>query len=144
MKSLKWMLSAYVLVTMNVGLSSFAKEAVLRVRGCGTGCRIETVQLTSPSWMRDGWAKVLERESMYIIGINGRDEKYYRGQALPAVGQYWIFAKCNDKWFGIGYKSDGSDAKTESIYDESGKPKSYTAGENVYNRHQKLCSALRK
>jgi hypothetical protein len=126
------------------GLPSFAQEAVLPVRGCGTGCRIETVQLSAPSWMSDGWAKVLERASMFIVDMNGREEKFFRGQPLPTVEQYWIFAKCNDKWFGTGYKSDGSDAKTDTIYDESGNPLSYTAAGNVYDRHQKLCNALRQ
>ena len=123
--------------------ASLAQEAVLPVRGCGTGCRIESRQLSEPTWMNDGWAKVLERTSLYIVDMYGREEKSFRGQPLPAIEQHWIFAKCNDKWFGTGFKSDGSDAKTESIYDEDGRPKSYTAAGNVYDRHQKLCSTLR-
>ena len=128
---------------MLLGNPSVAQDAVLTVRGCGTGCRIETTQLSTPSWMSDGWAKVLERSSMYIVDMNGREEKYFRGQLLPAVEQYWVFAKCNDRWFGQGFKSDGSDARTESIFDENGNPKSYTAAANVYERHQKLCNAVR-
>jgi len=126
-----------------LGNPSVAQDAVLTVRGCGTGCRIETTQLSTPSWMGDGWAKVLERSSMYMMDTNGKEAKYFRGQPLPAVEQYWVFAKCNDRWFGQGFKSDGSDAKTESIYDESGSHKSYTAALNIYDRHQKLCNAVR-
>jgi hypothetical protein len=126
-----------------LGSPSVAQEAILGVRGCGTGCRIETTQLSAPSRMGDGWAKVLEKSSMYIMGMDGIEEKYFLGRLLPAIEQYWVFAKCNDKWFGQGFKSDGSDARTESIYDESGNPKSYTAAANVYDRHQKLCNTLR-
>ena len=121
---------------MLFGMASPAQDAVLTLRGCGTGCRIETTQLSAPSWMSDGWAKVMERSSMYIMDMNGRQEK-------PVVKQYWVFAKCNDKWFGQGFKSDGSDAKIQSIYNEGGARKTYTAVDNVYDRHQKLCSALR-
>jgi len=131
----KFLLPSGAAVFVLLGNPSFAQDAVLTVRGCGTGCRIETTQLSTPSSMGDGWAKVLERSSMYIVEPNGREAK--------SVKQYWVFAKCNDRWFGQGSKSDGSDARTESIYDESGSPKSYTAAANVYQRHKKLCNALR-
>jgi len=143
MKVAKSFLTYGAAVFVLSGTPSVAQDAVLDVRGCGTGCRIETTQLSAPSWMADGWAKVLERSAMYIVDINGREEKYFRGQPLPAVEQYWVFAKCNDKWFGQGFKSDGSDARTVSIYDESGNPKSYTASANIYDRHKKLCNSLR-
>jgi hypothetical protein len=140
---LRTLLLIFSVAPMVGAAPSLAQEAVLSVRGCGTGCRIETRQLSEPRLMGDGWAKVLERTSLYIVDMKGREEKFFRGQPLPAIEQYWIFAKCNDKWFGTGFKSDGSDAKTESIYDENGNPKSYTAAGNVYDRHQKLCGALK-
>lgn len=104
MKTAKILLSSGAAVCAILVNPSVAQEAILGVRGCGAGCRIETTQLSAPSRMGDGWAKVLERSSMYIMGMDGIEEKYFRGRLLPAVEQYWVFAKCNDKWLGKASK----------------------------------------
>lgn len=78
MTARKLVLTCTAATMMSAG-ASLSQEAVLAVRGCGTGCRIETRQLSEPSWMSDGWAKVLERTSLYIVDMYGNDEKSFRG-----------------------------------------------------------------
>ena len=42
------------------------QEHVLPVFGCGTGCRVETEQLSLPEVMDDGWIKVKVRQCTWI------------------------------------------------------------------------------
>ena len=118
--------------------SSFAQRAILNVRGCGTGCRVETLQLSKPSTMRDGWSKVLVKETWIEQDFDGVDRINSR-----FGGQYWFFANCNEGLVGIGTRSDRHDAKLNSIYTVDGYKKNVTASGNLYERWKQLCDAVR-
>ena len=42
------------------------QEDVLPIFGCGTGCRVETEQLSLPNRMPDGWLKVKVRQRIWV------------------------------------------------------------------------------
>lgn len=124
------------LVTVFIATTSFAQRAILDVRGCGTGCRVETMQLSKPSKMSDGWAKVLVSESWIEQDLDGVD--HINGRF---GGQYWFFANCNEGLVGSGSRSDRLDATVTSIYTVDGLRKNVTASGNLYERWRKLCDA---
>jgi len=142
MNKAKFLLPSGAAVLVLLGSPSVAMDAVLAVRGCGTGCRVETVQLSKPArmpgWaeMPGGWGKVLVKETWIWNDWNGVDH------VLKGY-QYWFFANCREGLAAFGKKSDRSDATIGSIYTESGYPKNTSVAGNIYDRYQKLCNALR-
>ena len=55
----------FLLLITPAGLT-VPQEHVLPVFGCGTGCRVETEQLSLPEQMPDGWIKVKVRQRTWI------------------------------------------------------------------------------
>jgi hypothetical protein len=138
-KKSKHMLLARGITILSVifyGSSVSAQRAVLDVRGCGTGCRVETIQLSRPSKMNDGWSKVLVKETWIEQDLNGVDSINNR-----YGGQYWFFAECQQGLTGEGMKSNRRDASITSIYTVDGLRKDVTASGNLYERWEKLCKA---
>ena len=55
----------FLLLSSPQGLS-MPQEHVLPVFGCGTGCRVETEQLSLPERMPDGWLRVKVRQRTWV------------------------------------------------------------------------------
>jgi len=121
-----------------------AQHAVMGSFGCGTGCFINEMQLSTPTRMQDGWSKVLvELRQQCWSGIKGdpNPNRGGRGCTHGATWKRWYFAKCNGDLWGEGSASDGSDAYTRKIYDEGGSPINYNAGGAIYNKWKALCQS---
>ena len=127
----------FLLLLLTISSTPAFAQAIMTVRGCGTGCRVETKQLSEATKMPNGWAKVLIEEEYIVQGLDGVDEVIER-----LGGRYWFFANCHDGLAAVGRASDRSDASYFSIYTEDGKKKDFTATDNVYQRHQMLCEAI--
>lgn len=56
------------------------------------------------------------------------------------VRTFWQFAKCDADLVGDGYKSDGSDAATQSIYYEGQRVDSSADG-MAYSKWEALCNS---
>jgi len=117
--------------------NSWAQRAVVDVRGCGTGCRVETMQLSKPKKMEDGWGKVLVKETWIEQDYDGVDTVNDR-----FGGQYWFFANCLEGLVGSGKRSDRGDATISSIYTVDGYRKNVSVAGNLYERWKNLCTAL--
>ena len=114
---------------------SNAQQAVTGSFGCGTGCSVREIQLSSPSRMGNGWSKVLVELTEKCAANTGRGcrEGYKR--------KTWYFAKCDGDFWGEGSASDGSNAYTERIYDQEGNPITYNSGGAIYSKWKALCEA---
>jgi hypothetical protein len=119
---------------------SIAQQAVIGGYGCGTGCAVSVKQLSSPERIGNGWSRVLVSETTRYYGPDGR-ETSFRGIPSGQSIKFWQFAKCDGSIVGWGYKSDGSDARTESIYDEEGRRIIYNAGGQRYSKWEALCNS---
>jgi hypothetical protein len=111
-----------------------AQQATIGGYGCGTGCSISIEQLSSPTRMGNGWSKVLVKETAKIFDMNGRLER-------KSASTFWQFAKCDGDLLGRGYKSDGSDASTDRIYNEDGNKILDNAGGQAYGKWEALCTS---
>lgn len=136
------------------------QNAVMAVRGCGTSCRIETVQLSKPTRMDSAWRKVLVSEQMIVGVMKGKPPNVYSVDVFgDGMGRhvkprrYWLFANCDTGVIGEGQRSDMKDARFQSVYHPpgtyaydgrslAGQPRDSTADGNVYSRWQILCRAL--
>lgn len=117
---------------------SHAQPAVMQVRGCGTSCRVETKQLSKPTRMGGGWAKVLIREDWIVnSALDGIDHRLD-----DESSQYWFFANCFQGLVAFGARSDRKDAEVTSIYTADGNKKDVSASHNLYERYQILCEAV--
>ena len=90
------------------------QEHVLAVFGCGTGCRVETEQLSLPEVMDDGWLKVKVRQRTWINTCDWetkecRDEPA-SGRAGPPVIDLWLFADCAGERFATSKNPDRTDS----------------------------------
>jgi len=119
---------------------AIAQQATIGSYGCGTGCSVSIEQLSSPQRMGNGWSRVLVSETTRFYGPDG-SETSFRGIPSGQSKKFWQFAKCDDRLVGWGYKSDGSDAKTDSIYDEDGRKIDYNAGGQLYTKWAALCTS---
>ncbi len=87
------------------------QDHVLPVFGCGTGCSVETEQLTYPEIMDDGWIriKVIQRAWIRILMKNGQHK-----EISGAEGGYgpdavlWLFADCAGERFGVSATNNRS------------------------------------
>ena len=111
-----------------------AQQATIGHYGCGTGCSISIEQLSSPTKMGNGWSKVLVKESTRIFDMNGSLER-------KSASTFWQFSKCDSDLLGRGYKSDGSDARTDRIYYEDGNKILDNAGGQAYRKWEALCTS---
>ena len=126
------------------------QEHVLPVFGCGTGCRVETEQLSLPQRMPDGWLRVKVRQRIWIQNCDWKltlvtcvDEPA-SGRAGPPVQDLWLFADCSGERFATSKNPDRSDAWEQDVYyrekgEFSGYPKHGTVHGNPFMRWAKLC-----
>jgi len=124
-------LSATYLALSLFPKGAIAQQATIGSYGCGTGCNVSVEQLSSPQRMGNGWSRVLVSET-----TRGSRE-------IPSeqTRRFWQFAKCDDKFVGWGYKSDGSDAKIDNIYYEDGRKIVNNAGGQLYTKWEALCNS---
>lgn len=125
------------------------QEHVLPVFGCGTGCRVETEQLSLPQRMQDGWLRVKVRQRTWIQRCDWNTtplecvDEPASGRAGPPVQTLWLFADCNGERFATSKNPDRSDAWEQSVYYEEGEwkgtPKYQTVSGNPFMRWAKLC-----
>jgi len=90
--------------------------------------------------MGNGWSRVLVIETTYFVGPDG-SETSFRGIPSGQTQKFWQFAKCDDKFVGWGYKSDGSDAKIDTIYYEDGREVNDNTGGQLYQKWKALCNS---
>ncbi len=127
------------------------QDHVLPVFGCGTGCSVETEQLTYPEIMDDGWIriKVIQRAWIRILMKNGQHK-----EISGAEGGYgpdavlWLFADCAGERFGISRTPNRSDGRDVDVFyregDAAGEPIHQTVAGNPFMRWAKLCPAEAK
>ena len=130
------------------------QDSVLPVFGCGTGCRVETEQLSLPQRMPDGWLRVKVRQRTWIQKCDWDTtllecvDEPASGRAGPPVQDLWLFADCKGERFATSKNPDRSDAWKQSVYYEEGEwegtPKYQTVAGNPFMRWAKLCPAEAK
>ena len=124
------------------------QDHVLPDSGCGSGCRIETEQLTYPEVMDDGWVRI---NVIQRVWVSYPDKKGVMRVVLctePAsrctpVQNIWLFADCAGKQFASGSNPDRSDASVEDIFHKegtlAGEPKYRSVSGNPFMKWAKLC-----
>lgn len=132
-----------IAVLSSISAPVLSQDGTLGSRGCGAGCRIDITPLSNVIDMGNGWRKVLVVESTYTLDLETGTwqnvSKYYRGG--PRRSQFWLFAHCAGDSLARGFRSDGADSISESIYTEDGTRKDITNTGNVFNQWEALCSA---
>ena len=128
---------------------SVPQEHVLPVFGCGTGCRVETEQLSLPQRMPDGWLRVKVRQRTWVQKCDWETtpiqcvEAPASGRAGPPVQDLWLFADCSGERFATSKNPDRSNAWEQSVFHEEGDwkgtPKFQTYAGNPFARWAKLC-----
>ena len=125
------------------------QENVLPIFGCGTGCRVETEQLSLPNRMPDGWLKVKVRQRTWIQKCDRETtpmecvDEPASGRAGPPVQDLWLFANCSDERFAVSKNPDRRDAWEQDVFYRkgvfSGYPKYGSVHGNPFMRWAKLC-----
>ncbi len=124
------------------------QDHVLPVFGCGTGCRVETEQLSNPEIMDDGWIRVKVIQRVWVSYPNKKGVMRVvlctepESRCTP-VQKKWLFADCAGKQFASGSNADRSDASTEDIFYRegplAGEPKYQSVAGNPFMKWAKLC-----
>ena len=146
------MLSSLVLLVLSTATpSSVPQEHVLPVFGCGTGCRVETEQLSRPQRMSDGWWRVKVRQRRWVQNCDWKStpvtcvDEPASGRAGPPVQDLWLFADCRGERFATSKNPDRSDAWEQDVFyrdgASAGEPKFQTVAGNPFMRWAKLCPA---
>ena len=121
------------------------QDSVLPVYGCGTGCRVETEQLSLPERMDDGWIRLKVRRRTWINTCDWDTRECVdepaSGRAGTPVADVWLFADCKGRRFASNSRSDLSDARIKSVFHEDGSPKFQTVYGNPFMQWAKLCPA---
>ena len=127
------------------------QDHVLPVFGCGTGCRVETEQLSMPERMPDGWLRVRVRQRRWIQNCDWTStpvkcvDEPASGRAGPPVKELWLFADCKGERFATSNNPDRSDAWEQDVFyregTSAGEPKFQTVAGNPFMRWAKLCPA---
>ena len=128
---------------------SIPQEHVLPVFGCGTGCRVETEQLSLPERMPDGWLRVKVRQRTWVQNCDWKStpvtcvDEPASGRAGPPVLDLWLFADCFGERFATSKNPDKSDAWEQDVFYRegpwAGEPKYQTVAGNPFMRWAKLC-----
>ena len=128
---------------------SIPQSHVLPVFGCGTGCRVETEQLSRPEQMPDGWIRIKVRQSTWIASCDWKTsplvcvDEPASGRAGPPIQELWLFADCKGERFASSKNPDRSDAWEQDVFYREGEftgyPKYQTVHGNPFMRWAKLC-----
>ena len=143
------LVGSLLLVTGTQVSAQVKQDHVLPVFGCGTGCRVETEQLTYPETMDDGWTKVKVIERVFTTY---RDEKgVWRSRPCsvdedrcgPPVKEIWFFADCAGEKFVASSNPDRLNALEQDVFHTegylAGTPKHGTVSGNLFAKWVKLC-----
>ena len=127
------------------------QDSVLPVFGCGTGCRVETEQLSLPEQMPDGWLKVKVRQRIWVQNCDWKStpvtcvDEPASGRAGPPVQDLWLFADCSGERFATSKNPDRSNAWEQDVFHRegeiAGQPKYQTVYGNPFMRWAKFCPA---
>ena len=145
------MISALSLLLLIAPQGPVPQEHVLPVFGCGTGCRIETEQLSRPQRMPDGWLRVKVRQRTWVQKCDWEtsplkcvDEPFSGRGGLPVI-DLWLFADCSGERFSSSQNADRSNAREQDVFyregPSAGEPKFQTYAGNPFMRWAKLCPA---
>ena len=104
---------------------------------CGWGCVAYERQIGIAQRLDSEWIKALVQQTVYVD-----NKPAEAGMRVPPNEKHWIFANCTKSLFGIGYKSDGSDASISSVFAEDGTPKKGGYYYGIYGRWNELCKQL--
>ena len=137
-----------LLVTPFTGPTS-PQEHVLPVFGCGTGCRVETEQLSLPEQMPDGWLRVKVRQRTWVQDCDWKStpvtcfDEPASGRAGPPVQDLWLFADCKGERFATSKNPDRTNSWEQDVFyregPSAGEPKFQTVAGNPFMRWAKLC-----
>ena len=140
----------FLLLTTTTSLT-MPQEHVLPVFGCGTGCRVETEQLSLPQRMPDGWLRVKVRQRTWVQECDWKStpvtcvDEPASGRAGPPVQDLWLFANCSEERFATSKYPDRRNSWEQSVFHEKGDfkgtPKFQTYAGNPFMRWAKLCPA---
>ena len=125
------------------------QDSVLPVYGCGTGCRVETEQLSLPERMDDGWIRLKVRRRTWINRCDWETKECVdepaSGRVGPPVADVWLFADCAGERFATSLLPTRSDAWEQDVFyregPSAGEPKFQTVHGNPFMQWAKLCPA---
>ena len=130
---------------------SVPQEHVLPVFGCGTGCRVETEQLSLPEQMPYGWLRVKVRQRRWVQKCDWETspmkcvDEPASGRAGPPVQDLWLFANCSGERFATSKNPDRTNSWEQDVFyregPSAGEPKFQTVAGNSFMRWAKLCPA---
>ena len=125
------------------------QQHVLPVFGCGSGCRVETEQLSLPERMPDGWWRVKVRQRTWVQKCDWETtplqcvDEPASGRAGVPVQDLWLFAECNRERFAVSQNPQRKDAWEQDVFYREGEfagyPKYQTVHGNPFMRWAKLC-----
>ena len=145
------MKAALVLLLITPLGPAVSQDNVLPVFGCGTGCRVETEQLSLPERMPDGWLRIKVRQRTWVQNCDWTAtpvtcvDEPASGRAGPPVQDLWLFADCAGERFATSLQPTRSDAWEQDVFYREGpsasEPKFQTVHGNPFMRWAKLCPA---
>ena len=113
-------MNALLLVAGALAPIAIPQDSVLPVYGCGTGCRVETEQLSLPERMDDGWIRLKVRRRTWINRCDWETKECIdepaSGRAGPPVADVWLFADCKGEQFASSSRADRSDVWIQDVY----------------------------
>ena len=141
--------SFLLLLLTTTSVLTVTQEHVLPVFGCGTGCRVETEQLSLPQRMPDGWLRVKVRQRTWVQKCDWKTtpiqcvDEPASGRAGPPVQELWLFAHCKEERFATSKNPDRINAWEQDVFyregPSAGEPKFQTVVGNPFMRWAKLC-----
>ena len=145
------MKSLILFLTLSTHDLPLPQDHVLPVFGCGTGCRVETEQLSLPERTLDGWLRIKVRQRTWVQRCDWKStpmqcvDEPASGRAGPPVQDLWLFADCAGERFATSQYADRSDAWEQDVFYRdgpyAGEPKFQTVHGNPFMRWAKLCPA---
>ena len=104
---------------------------------CGGSCVAYERQIGIAQRLDSEWIKALVQQTVFVD-----NKPAEAGMRVPPNEKHWLFANCTKSLFGVGYKSDGTDANISSVFTEEGTPKEGGYHYGVYGRWRELCRQL--
>ena len=116
------MKAALVLLLITPLGPAVPQDNVLPVFGCGTGCRVETEQLSLPERMPDGWLRIKVRQRTWVQNCDWTAtpvtcvDEPASGRAGPPVQDLWLFADCACERFATSLQPTRSNAWEQDVF----------------------------
>ena len=146
------MLSSLVLLVLSTATPAYVpRKHVLPVFGYGTGCRMQTENLSLLQRMSDGRWRIKVRQPRWVQNSDWKstqvtcvDQPASVRAALP-VQVLWLLTDCGRERFATSKNPDRSDVWEQDVFNRdgasAGEPNSQTVAGNPFMRWAKLCSA---